>query len=129
MATNTYFSQGSTGEQDLQQSLVDEQIKMFGRNVYYIPRTLVKEDTVFGEDTMSKFDGAYEIEAYIEDNTGFRGDGDMFTKFGVQIADQCTFVISRTRSTAAVDDNSTLIVAGRPNEGHQVHFLMVNKIF
>ena len=129
MALNTYFSQGSTGEQDLTQSLVNEQIKMFGRDVYYIPRTLVKQDTVFGEDTMSKFEGAYLIEAFIEDNSGFRGDGDMFTKFGVQIADQVTFVISRTRFTEAVDDNATLIVEGRPNEGDLVYFPMANKIF
>ena len=129
MATNTYFSQGTTGEQDLTQSLVNEQIKMFGKNVYYIPRTLVKNDTVFGEDTMSKFDDAFEIEAFIEDNSGFRGDGDMFTKFGVQIADQVTFVISRTRFTEAVDDNATLIVEGRPNEGDLVYFPLANKIF
>ena len=129
MALNTYFSQGTTGEQDLTQSLVNEQIKMFGRDVYYIPRTLVKQDTVFGEDTMSKFEGAYLIEAFIEDNSGFRGDGDMFTKFGVQIADQATFVISRTRFTEAVDDNATLIVEGRPNEGDLVYFPMANKIF
>ena len=129
MATNTYFTQGTTGEQDLTQSLVNEQIKMFGRDVYYIPRTLVKQDTVFGEDTMSKFEGAYLIEAFIEDNSGFRGDGDMFTKFGVQIADQATFVISRTRFTEAVDDNATLIVEGRPNEGDLVYFPMANKIF
>ena len=129
MALNTYFSQGTTGEQDLTQSLVNEQIAMFGKNVYYIPRTLVKSDTVFGEDTMSKFDDAFEIEAFIEDNSGFRGDGDMFTKFGVQIADQATFVISRTRFTEAVDDNATLIVEGRPNEGDLVYFPMANKIF
>tara|TARA_B100000965_G_scaffold114274_1_gene94354 strand:- start:209 stop:1084 length:876 start_codon:yes stop_codon:yes gene_type:complete len=129
MATNTYFTQGTTGEQDLTQSLVNEQIKMFGKDVYYIPRTLVKQDTVFGEDTMSKFEGAYLIEAFIEDNSGFRGDGDMFTKFGVQIADQATFVISRTRFTEAVDDNAVLIVEGRPNEGDLVYFPMANKIF
>ena len=129
MATNTYFTQGTTGEQDLHESLVTEQIKMFGKNVYYIPRTLVKNDSVFGEDTMSKFEGAFEIEAYIEDNTGFRGDGDMFSKFGVQISDQATFVVSRTRFTAAVDDNVELIVEGRPNEGDLVYFPMANKIF
>ena len=129
MATNPYFTQGSTGEQDMHESLVIEQIKMYGKNVYYIPRTLVKTDSVFGEDTMSKFEGAFEIEAYIEDNTGFRGDGDMFSKFGVQIADQATFVISRTRFTTAVDDNATLIVEGRPNEGDLVYFPMANKIF
>ena len=129
MATNTYFTQGTTGEQDMHESLVIEQIKMFGKNVYYIPRTLVKNDSVFGEDTMSKFEGAFEIEAFIEDNTGFRGDGDMFSKFGVQISDQATFVVSRTRFTAAVDDNAELIVEGRPNEGDLVYFPMANKIF
>lgn len=129
MALNTYFTQGTTGEQDMHESLVIEQIKMFGKNVYYIPRTLVKNDSVFGEDTMSKFEGAFEIEAFIEDNTGFRGDGDMFSKFGVQISDQATFVVSRTRFTAAVDDNADLIVEGRPNEGDLVYFPMANKIF
>ena len=129
MATNPYFTQGTTGEQDMHESLVIEQIKMYGKNVYYIPRTLVKTDSVFGEDTMSKFEGAFEIEAYIEDNTGFRGDGDMFSKLGVQIADQATFVISRTRFTEAVDDNATLIVEGRPNEGDLVYFPLANKIF
>ena len=129
MATNTYFTQGTTGEQDLHESLVTEQIKMFGKDVYYIPRTLVKEDTVFGEDTMSKFEGAYLIEAYIEDNTGFRGDGDMFSKFGVRISDQVTFIISRERFTAAVDDNAQLIVEGRPNEGDLIHLPMANKTF
>ena len=129
MALNTYFSQGTTGEQGLVEDLVIEQIKMFGKNVYYIPRTLVKQDTVFGEDTMSKFDDAFEIEAYIEDNSGFRGDGDMFTKFGVQIADQSTFVISRKRFTEAVDDNATLIVEGRPNEGDLIYFPLANKVF
>ena len=67
MATNSYFTQGTTGEQDLVGDLVVEQIKMFGKDVYYIPRTLVNEDTVFGEDNLSSFNGAYLIEAYIED--------------------------------------------------------------
>ena len=112
MATNTYFTQGTTGEQDLTENLVIEQIKMFGKDVYYVPRTLVNEDTVFGEDSLSSFNGAYLIEAYIEDANGFRGDGDLFSKFGVRISDQVTFIISRKRFTEAVDDNATLIVEG-----------------
>ena len=129
MATNSYFTQGTTGEQDLIENLVVEQIKMFGKNVFYMPRTLVNEDTTFTEDALSKFDDAYEIEAYIEDPTGFTGDGDLFTKFGVRISDQVTFIISRKRFTEAVDDNSQLIVEGRPNEGDLVYFPMANKIF
>ena len=129
MATNSYFTQGTTGEQDLIENLVIEQIKMFGKNVFYMPRTLVNEDTTFTEDALSKFDDAYEIEAYIEDPTGFTGDGDLFTKFGVRISDQVTFIISRKRFTEAVDDNAQLIVEGRPNEGDLVYFPMANKIF
>ena len=129
MATNTYFTQGTTGEQDLVGSLVVEQIKMFGKDVYYIPRTLVKNDDTFGEDTLSKFTGAFLLEAYVEDASGFRGDGDMFSKFGVRISDQVTFIVSRTRFTEAVDDNAQLIVEGRPNEGDLIHFPMANKTF
>ena len=129
MATNSYFTQGTTGEQDLIENLVIEQIKMFGKNVFYMPRTLVNEDTTFTEDSLSKFDDAYEIEAYIEDPTGFTGDGDLFTKFGVRISDQVTFIISRKRFTESVDDNAQLIVEGRPNEGDLVYFPMANKIF
>ena len=129
MATNSYFTQGTTGEQDLIENLVVEQIKMFGKNVFYMPRTLVNEDTTFTEDALSKFDDAYEIEAYIEDPTGFTGDGDLFTKFGVRISDQVTFIISRKRFTEAVDDNAQLIVEGRPNEGDLDYFPMANKIF
>lgn len=129
MALNSFFTQGTTGEQDLVQDLVDEQIKMFGKNVYYIPRTLVKEDSVFGEDTLSKYEGAFEVEVYLEDAGGFRGDGDIFAKFGVRIQDQVTFIISKRRFTAAVDDNAALIVEGRPNEGDLIHFSMVGKTF
>ena len=82
---------------------------------------------MFEEDSLSAFNVAYLIEAYIEDATGFRGDGDMFTKFGVRISDQVTFIISRERFTAAVDDNGQLIVEGRPNEGDLIHLPMANK--
>lgn len=129
MATNSYFTQGTTGEQDLIGDLVVEQIKMFGKDVYYLPRTLVNEDTVFSEDNLSKFESAYQIEAYIETVNGFGGDGDLFSKFGVRISDQVTFIISRTRFTEAVDDNAQLIVEGRPNEGDLIYFPLANKLF
>lgn len=129
MALNSYFTQGTSGEQNLTEDLIIEQIKMFGKNVYYVPRTLVKEDNVFTEDTMSTFDGAYEIEVYVEDAGGFRGDGDVFSKFGVRISDQVTFIVSRKRFTEAVDDNAQLIVEGRPNEGDLVWFPLAGKMF
>jgi len=129
MALNSYFTQGTSGEQNLTEDLIIEQIKMFGKNVYYVPRTLVKEDNVFTEDTMSTFDGAYEMEVYVEDAGGFRGDGDVFSRFGVRISDQVTFIVSRKRFTEAVDNNATLIVEGRPNEGDLVWFPLAGKMF
>jgi hypothetical protein len=129
MTTNPYFTQGTTNEQDLLQDLVDEQIKMFGKNVYYLPRKLVKEDQIFVEDTLSKFEHAYEIEVYLDDAGGFRGDGDLFSKFGVRIADSVTFIVSRRRFTQAVDDLGELIIEGRPNEGDLIWFPLVGKMF
>ena len=129
MPLNSFFTQGTSGEQQLVEDLVVEQIKMFGVEVYYIPRTLVSEDTVLGEDSLNSFDSAYQIEAYLENVQGFGGDGDLFSKFGVRIADQVNFVIARKRFQDLVDDNTTLVVEGRPNEGDLVYFPLANKLF
>jgi hypothetical protein len=103
MALNPYFTNGINTEQNLIEDLVIEQIKMFGKDVYYIPRTLVKEDKIFGEDVLSKFESAWPIEVYITDIDGFRGDGDMYSKFGIRITDEIEFVMSRKRFAEAVD--------------------------
>ena len=129
MPLNSFFTQGTSGEQQLVEDLVVEQIKMFGVEVYYIPRTLVSEDTVLGEDSLNSFDSAYQIEAYLENVQGFGGDGDLFSKFGVRIADKVNFVIARKRFQDLVDDNTTLVVEGRPNEGDLVYFPLANKLF
>jgi hypothetical protein len=107
---------GTSAEQNLLNDLVTESIDIYGQTVYYIPRTLVKEDSLFNEDTMSSFNGAYEIRAYCNTVDGWEGQGDLLTKFGIRIEDKTTFVISRRRFTEAVDDQD-LIVDGRPNEG------------
>ena len=129
MPTNSYFTQGTSGEQQLVEDLVVEQIKMFGVELYYIPKTLVSEDTVLGEDSLNSFDSAYQIEGYLENVQGFGGDGDLFSKFGVRIADQVNFIIARKRFQDLVDDNATLVVEGRPNEGDLIYFPLANKLF
>lgn len=129
MPLNSYFPNGTTGEQQLVEDLVVEQIKMFGTEIYYIPRTIVDEDPTFSEDSMSTFDSAYQIEAYLENFQGFGGDGDLFSKFGVRISDQVNFIIARKRFTDLVDDNATLVVEGRPNEGDLVYFPLAGKLF
>lgn len=108
---------GSVGEQNILSDLITESIDIYGQTVYYIPRTLVNEDILFNEDTMSEFNGAHAIRAYCNTIDGWEGQGDLLTKFGIRIEDKTTFVVSRRRFTSAVDSNATLIVEGRPNEG------------
>ena len=80
MATNVYFSQKVKSEQNLYEDIVIESLKMYGQDVYYLPRDKVNEDTMMGEDILSKFNSAYKIEMYVENTEGFDGEGDLFTK-------------------------------------------------
>ena len=95
MPRSVFFSQAVRSEQNLYEDLVIESLKIFGQDVYYIPRTLVNRDDILNEDPASKFDDAYLIEAYLENVDGFEGQGDLFSKFGLEIRDEATFVISR----------------------------------
>lgn len=134
MPRNPYFNNngitmGSSGEQNLVESLVVEQIKMFGMEVYYIPRSLANYDSLFGEDAMSTFSSSYQIEAFFPNAQGLEGEGNLYTKFGIRIAEQTTFVIARKRFKDLVDDNTTLIAEGRPNEGDLIYMPLSNDIF
>jgi hypothetical protein len=94
---------GTAAEQSLLSDLVTESIDIYGQDVYYIPRTLVKEDTLFNEDTMSTFNGSYLIRAYCNTVDGWEGQGDLLSKFGIRIEDKTTFVVSRRRFATNVD--------------------------
>lgn len=98
MTTNKYFNNFTYGrEQDTQDDLIVESIKIYGQDVKYMPRTLVKEDDLFGEDILSKFETAVDLEMYIKNTTGFEGEGDFLSKFGLEIRDQVTFTMARKR--------------------------------
>ena len=98
MTTNKYFSNFTYGrEQDTQDDLIVESIKIYGQDVKYMPRTLVKEDDLFGEDILSKFETAVDLEMYIKNTTGFEGEGYFLSKFGLEIRDQVTFTMARKR--------------------------------
>lgn len=98
MATNPYFNNFNySGEQDLIESLVIESIKMYGIDVYYMPRQLVDEDLLFGEDVLSKFEQAIPIEMYIRNVEGFEGEGDFLSRFNLEIRDEITFTVSQRR--------------------------------
>ena len=95
MPRNVYFSQAVRSEQNLYEDLVIESLKIFGQDVYYIPRNLVERDNILGEDRASSFEDAYLIEAYIDNQDGFEGAGDLYQKFGLEIRDEANFIISK----------------------------------
>ena len=129
MATNHYFSQKVRSEQDLYEDIIIESLKIYGQDVYYLPRDIVNEDRILGDDVPSRFNSSYKIEMYIENVEGFEGEGDLFTKFGVEIRDQATFIVSRKRwaSTVARYDNELTSI--RPLEGDLIYLPLSNKLF
>ena len=126
MARNPYISQTVRSEQDLYENIIIESIKIYGQNVQYMPRTLVSEDKIFGEDVVSRFDDAYTIEMYLENIDGFDGDQDLFTKFGVEIRDRATLHVSRKVWNRIVGSNVTY---NRPNEGDLIYLPLSDQIF
>lgn len=129
MATNLYFSQGVRSEQNLYEDIVIESLKIYGQDIYYLPRDIVNEDRILGEDVPSRFNSSYKIEMYIENIEGFDGEGDLFTKFGIQIRDAATFVVSRRRWQQTVSRFDNDIQSIRPREGDLLYIPFSKKIF
>ena len=130
MARNFYFSEKVRSEIDLYEDLVIESLKIYGQDVYYLPRTLVNEDTLLGGDPTSQFASANKIEMYIENIEGFDGEGDLFTRFGVEIRDEVTLVVAKRRFETQVKRmNNTGISLDRPAEGDLVFIPLTKKMF
>jgi hypothetical protein len=129
MARNIYFSESLRSEQNLYEDIVIESLKIYGQNVFYLPRDIVNEDTILGEDIPSRFNSSYMLEMYIENAEGFDGEGDLFTKFGVEIRDEATFVVSRRRWSAAVKQMDAEVTSVRPLEGDLIYLPMTKKLF
>ena len=129
MPTNFYFDTGTTQEKRLYEDLVIEQLKVFGQDVYYMPRTLVAEDQILGEDTLSKFDDAYMIEMYFENTDGFAGDKEIMNQFGLENQEEAVFIVSQRRFEDLISLDEGLQVKTRPNEGDLIYFPLVSKIF
>ena len=88
MPTNPYISLKNRGEQNLYEDIVIEVIKFYGQDVYYLPREVVEREDIFLDAIQSQFSDAYKVETYIENAEGFEGEGDLFTKFGIELRDQ-----------------------------------------
>ena len=100
MVLNPYFQQGSQSEQSLVQSLINEQLKIYGVDVHYMPRKYVSSDSILREVTASSFEDAYPIEAYVDTYEGYEGVGTLLSKFGIQELDDLNLItVSYTHLT------------------------------
>ncbi len=134
MATNFYFQSGNnigtTNEQRLVEDLIIESLKIYGHDTYYLPRTLVNKDTIFDEDELSKFTQAYPVEMYLDNVNGYEGQGDIFTRFGLEVRDQATFVMAKRRWEDMVQTSGgTFTQTTRPSEGDLIYFEKTKSIF
>ena len=127
---NKYFNKNPTNEQNLVQKLVTEAIQIHGNTVYYLPRELQKLDLVFGEDVLSKFTVSLPIEMYIDSYSGYEGQGEMISKFGLEIRDQLTFLVATDRWEKEVTKiASSMWVSSRPQEGDLIYDMTTTKLF
>lgn len=74
-----------------------ESIQILGSTYYYLPREVQIDNPIFGEDVISKFSLAVPIEMYLQDATGFQGDKEMFSKFGLEIRNSYKLSVHKTR--------------------------------
>lgn len=128
MATNPYFKQGVRSEQNMYEDIIIEALQMYGQDVYYLPREIVNKDKVFLDDVPSRFGSAYKVEMYIENTEAFDGEGDLFTKFGIELRDQANFIVSRKRWKQLIGsrlDSQNF----RPREGDLIYLTLSDSIF
>lgn len=127
MATNFFFNNfQASQEQLLLENLIIESIKIYGHDVFYIPRKLNNYDDVYGADDQSSYEVAYPIEMYIKSVDGFNGDGDFLSKFGVEIRNQVVFSMAQRVFSEEVGEFTTQV---RPNEGDLIYFPLNKKCF
>jgi hypothetical protein len=128
MPTNFYFNNFPqhqiTSEQLLVEDLVIEAMQIHGMDVYYLPQTSRDQvDMLYGEDTLKEFRSAYGIEMYLENVSGMDGEGDFISKFGLEIRDEVTLLMSRRRFASL---GTSLI---RPREGDLVYIPLLQNFF
>lgn len=129
MAINPYFRPNIKSEQNLIQDIIIESLKMYGQDVYYLPRDIVNKDPIFADDIPSRFNSSYRIEMYIDNPDGYDGEGNLFTKFGIELRDQVTMTVSRLRWSQTVQRHDNEITGDRPREGDLLYIPMTKAMF
>ena len=130
---NPYFQQGARSEQNLVQDLINEQLRMYGVEIYYLPRKYMTENTVIREVIESKFDDAYPLEAYIDNYDGYAENPVLLSKFGIEAQNEITLVVSRERWETYIqplmENESNVKLTSRPKEGDIVYFPLGDRLF
>lgn len=130
---NHYFQSGRTignrSEQNLYEDLIIETMKIYGFEVFYIPRKPNNKDIIFTEDPLNSYEFAYPIEMYMENIGGFEGEGELLTKFGLEIRDTANFIVSRRRWQTVVGDKGQTVLSNRPAEGDVIYFPLTKSYF
>ena len=130
---NPFFLQGSKTEQGLIQDLINEQLRMYGVEVYYLPRKYITEKTIMREVIESSFDQSYPIEAYVENFDGYGDNTTILSKFGIQALNELTIIISKERFeeyiTPLIKDQSNIKLSSRPKEGDIIYFPLGDRLF
>lgn len=129
MPVSHYFNNyaaNQTNEMRLMEDVIVESIKIMGHDCFYLPREAwSNDDTILGENVTSKFNRAYTIEMYLANVEGYEGDGDFFSKFGLEIRDTSNFILSRRSFDRYVPSS----IAIRPREGDLIFVPVLQKIF
>ncbi len=133
MALNPFFLQGSKNEQGLIQDLINEQLKIYGVDVHYIPRKYINENTIIKEVIESEYSNAYPIEAYVESYDGYSGQGTILSKFGIQELDDLVLTISKDRFEfyiyPLIKNLPDIKLPDRPKEGDLIYFPLGDRLF
>ena len=133
MVLNPYFQQGSKSEQSLVQSLINEQLKIYGVDVHFMPRTYVSSDSVLREVSASSFKDAYPIEAYIDNFDGYGDNPTLLSKFGIEQTNEVTLIISKERFenyiSPLMKNEDNIKLSTRPKEGDLIYFPFGDRLF
>ena len=130
---NPFFQQGSTSEQNLVQDLINEQLRMYGVEIHYLPRKYMNEKTVIREVVQSVFNDSYPLEAYVDNFEGYAENPTLLTKFGIEQTNEVNLVISRERWETYIQpllkNESNVKLTTRPKEGDLVYFPLGDRLF
>lgn len=126
---NVYFTQGTRNEQILVEDLIIESLRIYGKELFYIPRILVSKDEILGEDRLSEFKNLYPIEMYFENVDSFDGQGAFLQKFGLMMEQSATLVVSRRRWDQLIGRYGVTTIPTRPNEGDLLYFPLTGGLF